>query len=239
MKAEQLSHRKFNETSLDTKELLQIARQAAHDIRAPLSALNVLSQTLEHLPEESRELAQAAIRRISDIANDLLLKSKMNPPESRKSHAHEEVAPLIQEIVSEKQLLLSRRGRIHIDFNITEACRGVCEINRSDLQRVISNLLNNAIEAFDAESGQIAVNVESMKDQIEIKISDNGKGIPNEILQSLGQKEISYGKFGQSHSGNGLGVLHAKNFVESFGGTMEISSQVGHGTTIKLSLPRS
>lgn len=69
-----------------------------------------------------------------------------------------------------------------------------------------------------------------------IQITDNGKGIPQHILSKLGTQEITSGKK-EAGSGSGLGVMHAKKAIESFGGDFKIESKPNVGTSIKIFLP--
>ena len=66
-----------------------------------------------------------------------------------------------------------------------------------------------------------------------IIVSDNGKGIAGENLSKAGQRGFSFGKA----NGNGLGLSHARSFVEAAGGKLTIQSRVGLGTMVTLSLP--
>ena len=67
-----------------------------------------------------------------------------------------------------------------------------------------------------------------------LAIKDSGRGIPSEVLPKLMRKGETYHKEG----GTGLGLYHAKSSVESWGGTIELFSEVGQGTEVRVSLPR-
>jgi signal transduction histidine kinase len=68
---------------------------------------------------------------------------------------------------------------------------------------------------------------------LQIRIQDNGKGIPKERIANLGSRGNTFGK----KSGSGLGLFHAKRTIESFGGKFDIESEEGHGTSIFITLP--
>ena len=72
------------------------------------------------------------------------------------------------------------------------------------------------------------------RDMVMIKVQDNGKGIPPEILSKLAQRGNTFGKEG----GSGLGLYHAKTTVENLGGEFKIESEMNHGTTVTLLLPK-
>ncbi len=98
---------------------------------------------------------------------------------------------------------------------------------------MISNLINNAVESIETK-GRVHLKVFSTSKKIEVVITDNGKGIPPEILKKLGERGLSFGK---TH-GNGLGLHHAKTTIGSWGGQLNINSEVGIGTNIIISIPR-
>ena len=70
---------------------------------------------------------------------------------------------------------------------------------------------------------------------MEITVKDNGKGIPIDLLGKLGTRGETHGK----EDGSGLGLFHARTSCEAWGGNLSIKSQLGVGTTVSISLPRS
>lgn len=216
-------------------DILSLAQQAAHDIRSPLSVLNILLKCSLQMPDESRAMAQDALKRISGIANDLLVQGRSQQQAGNKP---EQIALLVAQIVSEKKLLVQDMAGVEIEFDDSRSLEGACYMNRGDLQRVISNLLNNAIEAFESRNGKIKVTVVTSLEQLQIRISDNGKGIPQKHLSLIGQKGFSYGKKSSNESGFGLGLSHAMSTVESMGGELIIESLQEVGTTVTIILPR-
>jgi FixJ family two-component response regulator/anti-sigma regulatory factor (Ser/Thr protein kinase) len=145
------------------------------------------------------------------------------------------LAALIDSIVSEKRIQLRANANFNLEAHLQESYGLFARVNVSELKRVLSNLINNAAEAFSPSGGNIDVIIESDSKCSKIIIKDNGKGIPKHILDKLGQQGISHGKEG-TQSGSGLGVYHAKKTVENFGGVFKIESQEGNGTAITLIL---
>ena len=105
--------------------------------------------------------------------------------------------------------------------------------NQLELERIFCNLINNSIESFLDNSGNITIRVAGYSEQVVIVIQDNGVGIQQDILTKLGGSEITSGK----ENGNGLGIYHAKKSIDEVGGTFEIQSRVGLGTMITIKLP--
>lgn len=111
-------------------------------------------------------------------------------------------------------------------------------LSKSDLNRVLSNLINNSVEAIGDSPGNVEVSLTSDDHNAIINISDNGPGIPPHILAKLGVESISYGKE-NTDSGSGIGVLHAKKTIENMNGKFSILSSIGKGTTVTITLPLS
>jgi signal transduction histidine kinase len=224
----------------------QIFKQVSHDIRSPLSALNMIVGTLANLPEDKRILIRASVSRITDIANQLLQKGSENNKEElavsqkvgiKNLQLSNELLPAIIEIiVSEKRVQFRENSTVTIDAELCESYGLFAKINPVEFKRVISNLINNSIEANTKADGIVKVQIRKSGQKNLIVVSDNGKGIPQSVLDKLGREEISFGKEG-TESGSGIGVLHARRTIESFGGTLEIKSQIGVGTEIIIALP--
>ncbi|MBK7959973.1 MAG: HAMP domain-containing histidine kinase [Bdellovibrionales bacterium] len=196
-----------------------MASQVSHDIRSPLSALNMALGSISELPEPQRIMMRSAIQRINDIANDLLNNRKHLTAKAIDSPTTHDIpsiflkaellTPLIDSIVSEKRIQFREKQEIEIEGDLSEGYGLFAMVNATELKRTISNLVNNAVEAFPNEAGKITVAVRNYRDQVAIIIQDNGKGIPEHILVKLGERDVSFGKEG-TQSGSGLGVYHAK-----------------------------
>jgi signal transduction histidine kinase len=233
--------------------IFDLTQQVSHDIRSPLAALEMISGSLNELPEDKRLIIRNSINRIRDIANSLLDKNRANknafietiPEELNESPAtalpSEEfttilLSPLVDSIVTEKRIQYRNHIGVRIEFNQTVASYGLfASIQPNEFQRVLSNLINNAVEAFPNHEGLVEIVMQSDSEGlIEIVIKDNGKGIPESIIAKLGTRGETHGKEG----GSGLGIFHAKQTVESFKGSLKIESKPSQGTVISIHLPR-
>lgn len=227
-----------------------LTRQVAHDIRSPLSALNLVSGALPEVGEEKRLLIRNAVQRINDIANQLLEKGKekignkksdtlsLLPLDNTTKFKVELLSPLIDSIVSEKRVQFREKQNIEIEADINQGYGLFAQINSVELQRMISNLLNNSVEALLESKGQVKVAIRGYRNVINLIIQDSGQGIPEVFLKKLREQGFSHGK-GHTESGSGLGLYHAKQTTESFGGKFEVLSKEGLGTTITIHLPRA
>lgn len=233
------------ERQLEDKKWLarmgEFASQVAHDIRSPLSALNLILGSANELSEDKRLIIRGAVQRINDIANGLLKQSTEKKSELlEKQSSHSEpvmLVALLDSIISEKRTQFREKIHVEIEENLVKGYGLFSKINPTELSRVISNLVNNSIEAFERSIGKVNIEIFSTSDLITITVQDNGKGIPSEILTQLGQRGVSHGKQG-THSGSGLGVYHARETIEAAGGRLMITSTVGKGTRITITLPK-
>ena len=219
----------------------KVAQQVAHDIRSPLSALEIAVSRSESMPEDLRVLVRSAVQRITDIANDLLRRDAQS-----RSHVHVRnltitstgeqqthlVSSLLEVIVSEKRMQTRNRIGLEINFCNELIYGDFVKCNAIELQRVLSNLINNAIEAIPA-AGTINIIATQADSKVKICVNDNGTGMSQETLSRLGDRGFTRGKT----DGKGLGFNHAIETVKQLGSKISIESSLGLGTDISFSLP--
>lgn len=247
-----------NQELIKVKEVAEarfkMARQVSHDIRSPLAALNMMLGELAQVPESKRIIIRSSVQRINDIANELLTKGKEHSisghrdessvvsitndkPKREQALTVELLYPIIDTIVSEKRLQFREKQGIEIEADILNAYGLFAKINSTELKRALSNSITNAVEAFPESYGKVLLSLKSTDRAVVLTINDNGKGIPPHVLERLGQIGVTHGKDG-TQSGSGLGVYHAKNTVESFGGKFQIESRENVGTKIIMTFPK-
>ncbi len=191
-----------------------ISLQLAHDIRSPLAVL-------KNIEFQNNELVRSAIFRLENIANDLLKGKTANTATDFQS------PDLLSALVKEKLISYAQRSPC-ITSNITLP---ICLNSKSnDLTRILSNLLNNAIES--ADHPQIEISSKETECNFQIIIKDNGAGIPKKVLEKLGKESIT-----TKPEGNGLGLLGAFQKMKEWGGELKIESEPNKGTTITLVFP--
>ena len=212
--------------SLKKRAFEDAAAQLLHDIQSPLAALEVASKILVDSPEQGRELIERGANRIRGASNSLRNFGQGQHLES------ELIGPLVGSIIREKRL--QYRGA---SVEIRECTGGGVDsirirMDASIFSRVLSNLINNAVESIDG-SGVVSIDLTAKANHIMVRIMDTGSGIPIEVLNNIGNRGFTFGKAG----GSGLGVHHARKSIHSWGGTFEMTSEMGTGTTVTLSLP--
>lgn len=108
------------------------------------------------------------------------------------------------------------------------------EANQGEIQLVFSHLIRNAFQAMDDKEGGLTLSTRSLKDMIEIKVSDNGIGIPQKYLNKIFDPFFTTRKFGE---GKGLGLNMVYRIVTKYGGSINVESKEGIGTTFTVQFP--
>jgi signal transduction histidine kinase len=200
----------------------------AHEIRNPLTTLRGFLQLQQHTGKMNLEhtgLMLSELDRINLIVGEFLILAK---PQATR-FATRDVRDVFRSVLS----LIDSEGHLHnVTFttSFTEApCLVSCEENQ--LKQVFINLLKNGIEAMPS-GGRIHTHIASKNDQITISITDEGIGIPDDMIPKIGNPFFT-GK----ESGTGLGMMISQRIIHSHQGLMEIKSQVNVGTTIIITLP--
>lgn len=214
-----------------TNALLDRSRQIAHDIRSPLSAIQVASSLLPS--DEISSVLKSASVRLNEIAKELL---GDRPQKANFENLDRDFNGRLQNLIQEKKLEMQTQGN-EIELNLSMNTNSI-EVPQSfstDILRITSNLLNNSLEAIE-QNGEIQVVVNDNESHRSIVVNDNGVGIPTDVLNRLGERGFSYG-VKPSKSGTGLGLWGAKCALQKWGGTMQIQSKVGFGTRVEISVP--
>lgn len=228
-----------------SKAITEIARQVAHDIRSPVSALNMVASVSDQLPEANRQLIRKATQRINDIANQLLAQSRSTASSAMVSNSTEVptekgrvmLVAVIDELLSEVRLQ-HRSSSAEIRGQLEEGYGLFVDVVPSDLCRALSNLINNSVEARSPDRPcVITVSLRREGNHASIEVQDNGTGIPQDQLSRLGERGFAFGKAAESGSGHGLGLSQVAGFAKASHGTMSIQSEAGRGTTVSIRIP--
>lgn len=215
------------------KALYNLATQVSHDIRSPLATLNAVLKSLPELSEEKRALLQNVACSIRDVANNLLAQYKTLKPHTTQNNVKPElIAILVSALISEKRIQFTEK-----DFSLQEEIHANvrdCVVNLDALlfKRVLSNLINNAVEALEPQ-GEVKIVLEKNNHSVMLKIIDNGKGIPADLLPKIYEGGVSIGK----EQGCGLGISNAIYCIKQWNGNYDIKSTVGEGTVFTIELP--
>ena len=215
----------------------------SHDFRSPLSSIMLASRALlkteavQELPrmKEYLQLILNQANRLNQLAEDTLSITKLES--GRLSYVFKivNVERLIQDAVALVRFSSRHQFEHRIHPNIT-----FIKGDQSKLRQVVQNLIGNAVK-YSPRGGKVTIVVEDYSpDQILIAVSDEGIGIPPEQIEKLFQK-FSRVDTGETREikGAGLGLWICREVVEAHGGKIWIESELGKGTTFKLTLNKA
>ena len=227
------------------RQMGEISRQVAHDIRSPLSALKIATSNLEGLNPERRDLINLATSRIIKMADDLLDAKSVLPGgrsseeefNSGQGHTPVNLVHAVENVLKLKRLEYRDKENIHIASKV-ESGPVFVDVEPDKLSNLLSNIINNSIESINSES-VVEINVQLTIDprHATILVIDNGPGIPSEILKRIGSERI-LGKpriFGGG--GSGIGLLDAYRMVRAWGGQIAHKNRENGGTLVQIMLP--
>jgi len=214
----------------------------SHELRTPLTTIKGYAETLldgalkEDLASQFVQVIKRHTDRLTKIVEDLLMLSKIETKEFQLKMESISLPNLIDDIIdflkepAEKKKISLSRHEIHSSLAI--------RADRSYLEQILINLLDNAIK-YTPEGGRVIVSaVEKDSKDIQFSIEDNGIGIPNEDLSRIFERFYRVDK-GRSKElgGTGLGLSIVKHLVQAHGGRVWVDSQLGKGSTFYFTLP--
>lgn len=221
------------------KALSDLAFQVSHDIRSPLSALNMTMSSID-TSDSTKEIILGSIKRINDIADELLKQGRTSnlkvssgvEPDILSNKKAIDILPIVTKLVEEKKFEFKNKLDTIISCIADVKSHAHVRISEKVLASLLSNLINNAVEALEA-GGTVSVYVRNLDGYVTIAVADDGKGMSDEILSKVGQRGFSSGKT----NGNGFGLYYAKESIEEANGEFKILSRLGAGTLIEMKLP--
>ncbi|MFI0429805.1 ATP-binding protein [Mariniflexile sp. HMF6888] len=211
----------------------EMAKQVAHEIKNPLTPMRLTVQNFQRkfdpndenihskLDEYSKTLIQQ-IDTMSSIASAFSNFANM-PAQQNETLNVVYVVKLALEIFNED----------YINFT-AEKEEIIAKLDRTQLIRVVTNLVKNAIQAMpENQTPKININVSTYKNDVVIIVSDNGSGILEENIEKVFEP-----KFTTKTSGMGLGLAMVKNIVETYKGTITFNSEKDKGTVFRVTFPK-
>lgn len=207
----------------------ETVKQVWHDINQPMQLLYVLVESGRGMDADVKEKVRSACDDMRSILDDL--KGKKIEKEVKPSFIC--LSAFLKEVVENENLkYLKEKKKVLLKVKNNDlGC--FSPVNEIELKRIVSNLINNAIQASH-ENGVVEVILSSEKlDQNIIQIVDCGEGIKIDDLPHVGKRGVSFRK-----NGNGLGISYAIEKIKEWNGTFKIESEYLKGTTITIDLPK-
>lgn len=223
---------------LDAERLATIGRMASsisHDLRHSLAAIMA---NAEFLSANNRSFAEreelytevrAGVNQMTELLDSLLEFSR-----SRESLRRSQAS--LEETVHRAVQAVRAHPGFH-DIDIRVICHGNSEgmFEPKKLERVFQNLVRNACEALPARGGKIEITLRETGSGLEVRVADNGHGIPEAIRGQIFEPFVSQGK----ENGTGLGLTIVQKIVQDHGGDVQVEQTSQQGSTFVVFLPRT
>lgn len=209
---------------------VEVARQVSHDLRSPLTAIQMVSHRISGDRSEELELLKSATIRIQEITDDLFVGGVEPALDSAPGSHVYGIGAVINEIVLEKRV---QRPDIQslISSSFEFFTPSTLSLSREDLARIVSNLLDNSIHAVEGKGTFIRVSLRGTSERPILIIQDDGCGMTEEVRRRAGEKGYT-----TKSTGSGRGLSFAIRIIQEAGGRVEINSKENVGTEVLLYL---
>jgi two-component system phosphate regulon sensor histidine kinase PhoR len=219
---------------------------ASHELRTPIAAIKIAFETLrdvyrEDVPQTDRciGIIDEHIRRLEEMLRDLLDLSRAETPDLKPHLAEVKPSDLFA-------LLRATMGPVarqkDVELHFTDGQARLVSDERL-LNLVLKNLVENSIK-FTPAGGRVTVSIEANGGAIDgpvvLRVADTGVGIPPEHIDRVFERfyQVNAARSGSAGRGTGLGLAIVKHAVAALGGSVELHSAVGQGTTVTCVLPQ-
>ncbi len=220
----------------------RILKNTSHELRTPLNGIIGLSDIV--LQEADNKLDKGTIdlvklirssgEQLSLVINDILELSKLKSEKVRIRNVLFNLDELIRDVILVCTPLATDKN-LEIEYHPQKTQQSVIQ-DKTRLQQILFNIIGNAVKF--TEKGYVSVVVALSETLLQITISDSGIGVPEDKLERIfeGFEQIDNGD-SRSNQGSGLGLAISRNLAVVLGGSLLLTSELGCGTMVKLSLP--
>jgi len=180
------------------------------------------------------DIAKRNVDRLAKLINDVLDFQKLEAGRMRLDMQANDINEIVEEVHETMDLSAKEKG---IDFSIVlEDNLPKASFDRDKIIQVLTNLVSNAIK-FTPKHGQVSVTARCRSEELVIRVSDTGMGIPKEALPKIFGRFYRVHRPGEEIQGTGLGLAIVKKIVMMHNGRIDVESEVNQGTTFTVFLP--
>jgi PAS domain S-box-containing protein len=214
----------------------------SHELRTPLNSILGFAQLLARDTSGLNERQHRYVGNIVAGGNTLLalVNDVLDLARARSGELSVDVRPVevaeVTAAVSERMTPLANEKGVRLTTAVDPCLAVLADAKR--LEQVLLNLLANSVRFTDR--GRISITARQAGERVEIRVSDTGFGIPADQVDRVFQEfvQVDTGP-SRRYDGSGLGLPIANRLAQLMGGTLTLTSRVGRGTTVALSLPRA
>ncbi len=218
----------------------RFVQDASHELRTPLAAIRTNIEVAEMASESENDEQRALLEtvkgqteRLTRLSEDLLL---LTAPQASLPLGTVNPGELVGMALEELEPLAERAN-----MRLTADARGACDAMASTdmLYRCVLNLVDNAVK-HSGEDATVAIDAGCGGEQVWIRVRDDGPGIPQEDLEHVFERFYRVDRSRvRGRGGSGLGLAIVRELMDSMGGSVEVESTPGHGSTFTLRLPHA
>jgi len=217
----------------------QFVAMASHEFRTPLAIIDAAAQRLcrsttnvsgDYVHEKAGVIRSAVVRMV-DLMESILASGRLETGQITLKRSEGDLKAVLV-TCCDRQRHLSRTHVFHLDL---EPIPDVLTFDRSAMEQVFTNLISNAVK-YSPNAPDIHVRARANDKTVEIAISDSGIGMDAEDLPKLFQPYYR-ARSATGIAGTGIGLNVVKQVIELHGGTVEVTSELGKGTTFTILLP--
>ena len=210
-----------------------LASGVAHEINNPLSGIIGMAEVA--LEEEDISKSRSYLMDIMNCAQRIgeIVRGLKSYSRAAKK---EDLSPVDLNEVLEESLKMVRLAIKTASVEVIKKFQPIEKIqaNTGEIQQVFTNLITNAFQAMDGKGGKLVLSTRSLKDSVEVKVSDSGNGIPQKYLNQIFDPFFTTKKPGE---GTGLGLNIVYRIVTKYEGTIDVESKEQVGTTFTIKFP--
>lgn len=216
----------------------QFVANVSHELKTPLTSIKGFSETLKFVKDEETrnkflDIINEESERLTRLINDILTLSSI---EQTKTVKHEEI-DVGRETEKIYNLLAPKAESKNIRLNLKQTEQFIIKGDIDNYKQLVLNLVDNAIK-YTRENGEVNIQLDRYKDELRLIIQDTGIGIPEKHLNRVFERFYRVDKArDRAMGGTGLGLAIVKHIVLSMGGTIDLESEVGKGSTFTILLP--
>lgn len=236
-----LAYEKLQELDRLKSRFLSIV---SHELRTPLSAIQGFAEMLQAevygpLSQKQRSALQRIIandERLLTLVNDLLDQARMEAGQLSLTIEPFTLKDLVDDMESTMRVLVESK-KLYLKVHISPAIPATLEGDRKRLHQVLINLINNALKF--TQKGGVSVHFYRLDEEYwAIDVADTGPGIPQEIQTALFEPfRQGDSSATREHTGFGLGLSIVKQLTTLMGGSVNVISEVGFGSTFTVKIP--
>lgn len=227
--------RDISEEKMLARQREQFISHASHELRTPITNMSTRLYLLRRQPEaldRHLDILETVTLRMRNLVEDLLDLSRLENGAVPLNALLMECGPLLRDVVAMQQEEASSKAqKLYLDLPDTPL---YIVANPTRMERVLTNLIINAVN-YTPQGGSIHVGLAEADADVCISVSDNGVGIPAEVMPTIFNPFV---RANDDRSGAGLGLTITREIVEMYSGRINVESVEGEGTIFSVWMPR-